>query len=499
MLILLFSAFYFADVLIRASEKRFWYDELFTVYICRLPSFASIWQGLLHGIDFNPPLIFVLTSLSQRFFGEGPIGTRLPEIIGFWVFSVCLFYFLRRRFGVWPGFVAMILPSFTGVFYYAYEARPHALVLAFCGLALLSWQMWSESPEKTSPLVAFSASFLLALFSHCYALLLAIPFAASEAAHLVQFKIFRARLWAALLVPEVIACSLYVPLLRAFKYVVPVPYPFAPWLPTLYRVPEFYNWILAPVVLLVILTLVLLAAGGSNRAATSLPFEFWCLVLGFLSIPIFGLGLAYGIKAPYFFRYFLSALVGVSVLFGVASARLKPQAQIILVVAVSLFGARSFEVLIKHRVRGIDEVLHEPSSGLELDTNPRDVLATNPLLKSTVDSPLPVAMRDALTYFYLLYYEPKLAPRLYYVTRDSYDFFGFAFEHIRPWWPEKFNPVHSYRDLLRSNAELLVYADSGSAPDLSWLSSQGVRVSSVQWSDGRFLARLGVESHGGSE
>ena len=137
---LLISALYFADTLLRASLKTFWYDELVTVYLCKLPSFGATWSAVLHGADLNPPLLYLLTRWSQHLFGEGLIATRLPEILGFWVFGLCLFWFAKRRLGLLRGAIAGFFPVFTLAHYYAYEARPHGIVLGFFGLMLLCWQ-----------------------------------------------------------------------------------------------------------------------------------------------------------------------------------------------------------------------------------------------------------------------------------------------------------------------------------------------------------------------
>jgi hypothetical protein len=56
----LFSVLYFADIFLKASQKCFWFDELFTVYLCRLPDFKSTWTAVAHGADFNPPLFYLM-------------------------------------------------------------------------------------------------------------------------------------------------------------------------------------------------------------------------------------------------------------------------------------------------------------------------------------------------------------------------------------------------------------------------------------------------------
>src|SRR5277367_3447932 len=64
--IALFSVLYFADIFLKASRKCFWFDELFTVYLCRLPDFKSTWTAVVHGADFNPPMLYLLTRGAHR-------------------------------------------------------------------------------------------------------------------------------------------------------------------------------------------------------------------------------------------------------------------------------------------------------------------------------------------------------------------------------------------------------------------------------------------------
>ena len=89
-----FSVIYFADIFVRSSQKCFWFDELFTIYLCRLPKFRATWEAVNRGADFNPPLLYLLTRAVEKLFGEGLIATRLPEMVGVWVFCLCLFSFV---------------------------------------------------------------------------------------------------------------------------------------------------------------------------------------------------------------------------------------------------------------------------------------------------------------------------------------------------------------------------------------------------------------------
>ena len=149
------STVYFADLFLRASQKCFWFDELFTMYLCRLPNFKSTWTAVTHGADFNPPVFYLLTRGAQRLFGEGLIASRLPAMLGVWLFGVCLFVFVARRAGVVSGSIAGIFPFFTLIQFYAYEARAHGIVLGWCGLALVCWQRTAEGQTKKLWLAGF--------------------------------------------------------------------------------------------------------------------------------------------------------------------------------------------------------------------------------------------------------------------------------------------------------------------------------------------------------
>ena len=160
-----FSIVYFGFTFYRASRKLFWFDELFTVYVSRLPDFKSVWRSLLTSVDFQV-VLYLLTRFSEHIFGEGHIATRLPEILGFWVFCLCLFRFVSLRLSVLSACVSLLFPLVTGAYWYAYEARAHGLVLGFCGIALISWQAAAELTARRGWwLFALGGSLACALLS----------------------------------------------------------------------------------------------------------------------------------------------------------------------------------------------------------------------------------------------------------------------------------------------------------------------------------------------
>src|SRR6185436_3095753 len=118
-----FAITYLAIASALAWHKLLWNDELFTLYIARLPTNSDIWAFLASGVEQLPPTFHILARMSLNLFGVNPWALRLPEILGIGVMSLCLFVVVSRRSSAAYGLVAMVLPVVTHAFYYATEAR----------------------------------------------------------------------------------------------------------------------------------------------------------------------------------------------------------------------------------------------------------------------------------------------------------------------------------------------------------------------------------------
>ena len=46
------------------SVKPVWYDEFYTLHLARFESWAEFLDGLKHGGDLNPPLLYLLPHLT---------------------------------------------------------------------------------------------------------------------------------------------------------------------------------------------------------------------------------------------------------------------------------------------------------------------------------------------------------------------------------------------------------------------------------------------------
>jgi 4-amino-4-deoxy-L-arabinose transferase-like glycosyltransferase len=179
--LMLVSVIYFAVAVTLARIKTPWNDELFTVYIARRPTLRDVWDALLTGAEQLPILFYVITRGSVALLGRTHLGIRSPEIFGFWLMSIGVYVFVRRVSSSAWALVAMVFPLVTGAFYYAYEARPYALVMGFSSLALLFWQTTIRDRRRRMAAVGLGASLAAALACHYYAVLAFVPLLTAEA------------------------------------------------------------------------------------------------------------------------------------------------------------------------------------------------------------------------------------------------------------------------------------------------------------------------------
>ncbi len=218
MAILAASYLFFLDIPMRYFIL--WYDELHTYYIAQAPT-LSAFVDEVRNADLNPPMIFALVRASYVLFGVSTVSTRVPSAIAFFLASMGLFVFLRRRVGTLWASAAVALFWYGPFFRYATEARPYALILAFFALTLISWDSLSASTGKRGKALAgIALGNSGMMLSHVLAPFSILPFCIAE-----LFRNWRERkidwaVWAALLLPLVWAAA-YAPFVRevaAAKY-----------------------------------------------------------------------------------------------------------------------------------------------------------------------------------------------------------------------------------------------------------------------------------------
>ncbi|MGO4885613.1 MAG: hypothetical protein ACLP59_33050 [Bryobacteraceae bacterium] len=419
-----FSLLYFADICLRASAKYFWFDELLTLFICRLPNLRAVYHATLVGVDYNPPLFHVLTRLAEAPFGEGLIASRMPSTLGVWLLCVCLFAIVSKRSGTAAGSVAMMLPLLTSARFYAYEARATGIVLGLAALAALAWQRLDGSRYRKAWLGVFGISLLAAFLTHCYAIALLFPFACAEGVRWWRRRRLDRSVWAWMGCAAVVAMAFYVPLLRSFQRHVGAAF----FPPTWGSLQEFYSMLLAPAMLALVACLAAFAVdyGAAQRGPRiSAAGADIVLALGFMLLPVAGLVLAVTVHGPFIGRYWVPAVLGVSLAAGYASGGGRKWVAPLLAVVLACLLAGDFARLLRHRLAGVGEMLVEPNTRLPMNTTPGKPLEAYQTLLANVPGDAPIVVADGLEFAFLAYYvPPQTRARLYYLIGNADDTVG---------------------------------------------------------------------------
>jgi len=315
-----FSVVLFGLTALRALAKPFWYDELFTYYMCRLPDLATTWSALKGGADLNPPLLYIATRATQSMFGAGPVATRLPAMLGFLTMLVCLFVFVARRCGPACGFGAMLFAALSGAYPFAYEARSYGMVLGFCGLALVAWQSAADGRARRLAVPGLFLSLACALLTHCYAVLILVPFALGELVRLLQRRRGDWPVWMAVAAASGSVLS-YFPLLANNLRIVQDNVTFRP---TLRVLAESYGMLAAPLMAPLTAALILVALSRRQDSPASAPgpgnaggfrAHEIAAALGLAAAPVFAFLIASFVSKVFMTRYGVSAAIGFTILF----------------------------------------------------------------------------------------------------------------------------------------------------------------------------------------
>ena len=412
----------------RASRKPFWFDELFTVYLCRLPSLRETLTAVQHGADFNPPLFYFFTRAANALLGEGRIATRLPGMVGVWIFCVCLFLFVARRCGRQAGLIAGIFPLTTLVQFYAYEARPHGILLGWLGIALLSWQQMVESRSRVIWKLVFLLSLVGAVGTHVYALFVMMPFPAVEAYGFLRKRKVRLDVIATVSVSLGIAVLLYLPLMRVYQAIKPTDALRPAFL--ISTTIDFTEQMIGGG-LFVFLAVLALSAWttvysktidadeGDEQAGAEL-----LLASCFVVLPLAGMMGAIATHVFFFYRYFLCCIAGMSILLGYAVRRLRgyPVLQQLMAAGMLIFMVVDLGSVAVNSARGWSDRLVESNTRTTFRPLTDHALATDSSVAG-LKKDLPILDVDGFKYIYLYRYaSPEFVERLYYGSPFANDF-----------------------------------------------------------------------------
>ena len=177
-----------------SATKPLWYDEILTLTVSRMDSWAARMQTFHPPLDGQPPPFYAIEHLASKLSQNQELALRLPSIVAFAFTLICLFVFCRKLAGNVVALVCAALLLTTDLFrYYAVEARPYSLVVACIAFALVCYQ---RVPRKIWTLL-FAVALVLAQSLHYYAIFAMVPFGMAELVYSLYTKKIRWGVWAA--------------------------------------------------------------------------------------------------------------------------------------------------------------------------------------------------------------------------------------------------------------------------------------------------------------
>jgi hypothetical protein len=425
--LLLASLGYFAITFYRAARRLFWFDEINTFYISRLHDWGSIWSACMHARDFNPPTLYLLTHWSQAAFGANELGARIPQVVGFWVFCLCLYRFVSIRTNALAGFIALLWPITTTGYWYAYDARSYGLVLGFFGLALISWQAATDqahsecvvrvkekpSSRRSIPLAGLAVSLSAAALCHGYTFLFFVPFGVGELVRTFQRRRLDAAVWCALLIPAIVSVAMVMPLLHSVRGMLPPGVLGIPW----ENIGSGWELSVHPTLILALLLLISAwaAAGLPSKPLTDIRKFAWheivCLA-GTLCTPLVAFCAALAAHAPLYGRYSLITMAGVACLIGAACARSRVVGPLVLFAILAIIT----EQFAGFR-RGMWVI--EPSTRLLVGTRSAAENFSLEFVETSARGDEPIVLTDPVEFAAIFHYAPPpIRSRFVYVVSN---------------------------------------------------------------------------------
>lgn len=176
--------------LVLSANKLMWNDEFLSFYSDSVPTARGVVDVQLHHpISLDPPTYHLLSHFAMDAFGRGAMALRLPALCGFLLMEVALFALVRRIAGARSAVIASLFPLMTASFRYSAEGRPYGLLLGLYACAFACWYVASRRENgRALSLVGLAVSMALAITSHYFGVLIAIPVVAAEAARTVARK-----------------------------------------------------------------------------------------------------------------------------------------------------------------------------------------------------------------------------------------------------------------------------------------------------------------------
>lgn len=393
-------------VVVFSGARPMWHDELYTFYIAQAPSLGQMFHEIR--LDLNPPLEYLLVRGSTSLFGSNEYAARLPSMISFFVASGCLYWLIARRLSSVYGVVAVAVFWSTPFLYYATEARPYALVLAFFGIALLAWTYRAESRHPKAAIAILAAAVCGMMFSHFFAVFYLLPLGLAELVRDYQQRRIDWPVWAAFIFPIAIP-FVYLSLMARYEAsAFPHSFLAKPGI----IVSFFYNtlgpesWILLPVICFAVFVAF---RRGRKADASLIPTRLEAaLILGMIGIPFVILAVLIATSGSFNNRYAIPIGFAYGILLAFFTAIYTGASRLAGTVAsIALFAYIAFANVLHPALAA----LHRYQAGAEVQADSLVHIEPN----------LPLVDASGLTFLEMDHYSsPATVARLYFLTDPQF-------------------------------------------------------------------------------
>jgi hypothetical protein len=448
-LLVVFTLLHFVFAFADSAGKPLWFDELITYYIARAESSAAVIGVLKSGSEPHPPLGYLLSHVSLGMWADTALGLRFPSMVAFWAMALCMFAIVRRRCSTLVALNAVLIIYVSGAWYYAYEARPYAIVLCLAALAFLAWQRATERRDRRLWwLILLSGALAGAFSAHYHAVFLPVVIGFGELAATFQKRRVDWPVWCAIAGGYGALAWLY-PFIASIRANVAASRIGAPyWLTYV----SAYNELFSPLVIYMLpavaLTALLLHGFRdtvTSRSESDASLPELVAAAAYLMLPILVLAFAMAIGSIYAARYGLAAVIGAAIL--IVAIVNRTSALVALMLAFCL--AAGF---VTAEVRSVKRVYRSGA------VQQKDVFPI------PLEVELPVVVQDPRVYLQLFHYAaPEVKKNIWYVAepeeslrRLGTDLLDRSLLNLRKIAPVN---VERYDTFVRTNPTFFLYWD----------------------------------------
>ena len=392
---------------IKAMHRPFWFDEIFTVTIARMPSMHDVWRALTTSADANPPGFYVAERFLASLVDNERLGFRLASIVTVPFACLSLFLFMRRDTDAVAGSIAAVFPLLTVLYStFSIEARPYGLMACFLAIAALAWQRASRPAWS----FGLALSLIAAISVHYYALFALIPFAAAEAARIVSERRVRLNVWLAFGAAAV-SILMYWPMLVNLRRLYGGRYYWST--ATIFRAIASYDEYMSLIPVGAMLGVIALLSGAlllylvraairgeDDPVQPGFAPANCVLALGLLWMPWIALGIAKMTDGGLAARYAIGTTLGLAMSASYVSFWLgQRMSAVMLILLLTAFGSK--------------EAVYWGAEWYGLNPTRVDVASFERLLESAQDPTLPIVVTNGMEFVPLTYYvSPPMSQRL---------------------------------------------------------------------------------------